>query len=52
MITRAQVLDALSVVVDPELVEPLEDVGFVEEVTVAGVAVGVRLRLPTYFCAP
>jgi len=52
MITRAQVLDALSGVRDPELDEPLTDLGFVDQVTVAGDAVAVRLRLPTYFCAP
>jgi metal-sulfur cluster biosynthetic enzyme len=52
MITRAQVLDALSGVRDPELDEPLTDLGFVDQVAVAGDAVAVRLRLPTYFCAP
>ncbi|MEA2282633.1 MAG: hypothetical protein QOK21_3240 [Solirubrobacteraceae bacterium] len=52
MITRAQVLDALADVRDPELDEPLGDLGFVDRVTVAGDAVAVRLRLPTYFCAP
>jgi metal-sulfur cluster biosynthetic enzyme len=52
MITRAQVLDALSGVRDPELDEPLTDLGIVDQVTVAGDAVAVRLRLPTYFCAP
>jgi metal-sulfur cluster biosynthetic enzyme len=40
-------------VLDPELDEPLTDLGFVSgcEVTPAGEAF-VRLRLPTYFCAP
>ncbi len=52
MITRAQVLDALSGVRDPELDEPLTDLGFVTEVAVDDDAVAVRLRLPTYFCAP
>jgi len=44
---------ALGTVRDPELDEPLTDLGFVErlEVSPAGRAV-VRLRLPTYFCAP
>ncbi|HJQ48353.1 MAG TPA: iron-sulfur cluster assembly protein [Amycolatopsis sp.] len=44
---------ALGTVRDPELDEPLTDLGFVEccEVDAAGRAV-VRLRLPTYFCAP
>ena len=52
MITRTQVLDALAGVRDPELDEPLTDLGFVTDVTVDGHAVAVRLRLPTYFCAP
>ena len=52
MITEAEVLAALSRVRDPELDEPLPDLGFVESLTVAGDAVAVRLRLPTYFCAP
>jgi metal-sulfur cluster biosynthetic enzyme len=52
MITRAQVLDALAGVRDPELDEPLTELGFVEQVTVDGDAVAVSLRLPTYFCAP
>jgi metal-sulfur cluster biosynthetic enzyme len=52
MITTAQVLDALAGVRDPELDEPLTDLGFVGQVTVDGDAVAVSLRLPTYFCAP
>lgn len=52
MITRAQVLDALAGVRDPELDEPLTDLGFVTEVAIDGDDVAVRLRLPTYFCAP
>jgi metal-sulfur cluster biosynthetic enzyme len=52
MITRAQVLAALAGVRDPELDEPLTELGFVERATVAGDSVAVRLRLPTYFCAP
>lgn len=44
---------ALGGVQDPELAEPVTDLGFVAhcEVTPHGEAV-VRLRLPTYFCAP
>ena len=52
MTTCAQVLDALSGVRDPELDEPLTDLGFVDQVTVGGESVAVGLRLPTYFCAP
>ncbi|KAA9153537.1 iron-sulfur cluster assembly protein [Amycolatopsis acidicola] len=51
--TAAAVWSALGTVRDPELDEPLTDLGFVSraEVDEAGRAV-VRLRLPTYFCAP
>ena len=52
MITAEAVLDALSGVRDPELDEPLTDLGFVAGVHVDGAKVGVHLRLPTYFCAP
>jgi metal-sulfur cluster biosynthetic enzyme len=50
---RAAVWAALGAVRDPELDEPLTDLGFVArcEVSDVGHAV-VRLRLPTYFCAP
>ena len=48
-----RVLIALATVRDPELDEPITALGFVASCTVAddGRAV-VRLRLPTYFCAP
>jgi metal-sulfur cluster biosynthetic enzyme len=47
------VLAALETVRDPELDEPLTDLGFVSECTVTAEGdVTVRLRLPTYFCAP
>jgi metal-sulfur cluster biosynthetic enzyme len=52
MITHAQVLDALADVRDPELDEPLTDLGFLAEVAIDDADVAVRLRLPTYFCAP
>jgi metal-sulfur cluster biosynthetic enzyme len=52
MIAERDVLGALSSVRDPELDEPITDLGFVESVQVDGGSVGVRLRLPTYFCAP
>jgi metal-sulfur cluster biosynthetic enzyme len=51
MITAGEVLDALSGVRDPEIDEPLTDLGFVAGVDVDGATVDVRLRLPTYFCA-
>jgi len=48
-----KVLAALDAVRDPELDEPVTSLGFVASCTVSadGVA-SVRLRLPTYFCAP
>jgi metal-sulfur cluster biosynthetic enzyme len=52
MTSRVEVLDALSGVRDPELDEPITDLDFVSGLEVAGDAVSVRLRLPTYFCAP
>lgn len=50
---RDRVWEALGAVMDPELDEAVTELGFVEECRVdeAGVA-SVRLRLPTYFCAP
>jgi metal-sulfur cluster biosynthetic enzyme len=52
MTSWTEVLDALSGVRDPELDEPITDLAFVSEVDLEGDAVSVRLRLPTYFCAP
>ncbi len=52
MIAREAVLGALATVRDPEIDEPLTALGFVGEVRVDGDDVAVRLRLPTYFCAP
>ena len=47
-----RVRQALSTVYDPELDEPITDLGFVRSVVVADGAVTVHLRLPTSFCAP
>jgi len=48
-----RVLEALDSVRDPELDEPITSLGFVASCTVsAGGDAQVRLRLPTYFCAP
>jgi metal-sulfur cluster biosynthetic enzyme len=44
--------DALATVRDPELDEPITELGFVNEAEVHEGHVSVRLRLPTYFCAP
>ncbi len=51
--THPAVWSALGTVRDPELDEPLTELGFVSrcEVSPTGEAL-VRLRLPTYFCAP
>jgi metal-sulfur cluster biosynthetic enzyme len=50
---RAQALDALSTVYDPELDEPITTLGFVSSCVVgAHREVEVRLRLPTPQCAP
>jgi metal-sulfur cluster biosynthetic enzyme len=43
---------ALSTVRDPELDESIVDLGFVTETSVVDGQATVRLRLPTYFCAP
>jgi metal-sulfur cluster biosynthetic enzyme len=50
---KDRVLDALSAVRDPELDEPITTLGFVSTCVVSAAGdVVVRLRLPTYFCAP
>lgn len=46
------VWEALDRVMDPELDEPVTDLGFVFELGVSDGVARVRLRLPTYFCAP
>lgn len=47
------VRDALGAVIDPELDEPITDLGFVRTVAIAeDGAVEVHLRLPTSFCSP
>jgi metal-sulfur cluster biosynthetic enzyme len=49
----ARVLAALDAVRDPELDEPITSLGFVSSCTVSADGdAQVRLRLPTYFCAP
>jgi metal-sulfur cluster biosynthetic enzyme len=49
----AALLSALAAVRDPELDEPITALGFVSGCSVsAGGDAQVRLRLPTYFCAP
>jgi metal-sulfur cluster biosynthetic enzyme len=48
----AAVTDALRSVRDPELDESIVDLGFVTATTVDDGHAVVRLRLPTFFCAP
>ena len=49
---EAEVLACLSAVTDPELDEPVTDLGFVEGVTVgADGTVSIDFRLPTFWCA-
>lgn len=50
---RSQIIAALGTVRDPELDEPVTDLDFVSSCAVSAAGdVVVRLRLPTYFCAP
>jgi metal-sulfur cluster biosynthetic enzyme len=49
---EAEVTAALHTVTDPELDEPITDLGFVRSVLVDDAGVEVHLRLPTAFCAP
>ena len=46
------ILAALDTVTDPELDQPITELGFVAEADVTDGLARVRLRLPTYFCAP
>lgn len=48
----AEVMSALATVMDPELAEPITDLGFVRSVSIADGGVEVHLRLPTSFCSP
>ena len=49
---EAEVLARLATVTDPELDEPVTELGFVEDVTVgADGAVAIDFRLPTFWCA-
>jgi metal-sulfur cluster biosynthetic enzyme len=49
---RDAVYAALDVVLDPELDEPITDLGFVRSLDVVDADVIVHLRLPTSFCSP
>lgn len=47
-----RVWEALGTVLDPELDQPITELGFVSEAAIVDGVAKVRLRLPTYFCAP
>jgi metal-sulfur cluster biosynthetic enzyme len=55
-VTAEDVRQALAVVLDPELDEPITDLGFVRSLEISGspdgAVVTVHLRLPTSFCSP
>jgi metal-sulfur cluster biosynthetic enzyme len=49
---QSAVVAALATVVDPELDQPITDLGFVRSIRIDPTGVTVHLRLPTSFCAP
>lgn len=49
---EGDVLAALDTVMDPELAEPITDLGFVRSVAIDDEGVTAHLRLPTAFCSP
>lgn len=51
-VSEPEVLRALDAVLDPELDEPITDLGFVRSLAVDDGDVVVHLRLPTSFCSP
>ncbi|MFC9351868.1 iron-sulfur cluster assembly protein [Arthrobacter sp. NPDC057013] len=55
-VTAEDIRQALGAVLDPELDEPITDLGFVRSLEItgspAGAVVTVHLRLPTSFCSP
>ena len=52
-VSTTPLLAALGTVRDPELDEPITSLGFVAACTLSpGGDAEIRLRLPTYFCAP
>ncbi len=52
MIDERDVWAHIGEVIDPELDQPLDKLGFVEGVEIHGSDVVVNFRLPTYWCAP
>jgi metal-sulfur cluster biosynthetic enzyme len=51
-INEQEVWARIGEVLDPELDQPLDALGFVDSVAIDGGEVVVRLRLPTYWCSP
>lgn len=51
-IDEREVWARIGEVLDPELDRSLDTLGFVDQIEIAGGEVSVRLRLPTYWCAP
>ena len=49
---QEEVYGQLAKVSDPELDQPLTELGFIGGVSIDGNAVTVRFRLPTFWCAP
>lgn len=49
---EGEILAGLASVMDPELDQPITELGFVREITIDDTGVSVRLRLPTAFCSP
>jgi metal-sulfur cluster biosynthetic enzyme len=49
---QATIMAALHTVTDPELDQPITELGFVRSVAVDDIGVTVHLRLPTAFCSP
>ena len=49
---ESDIVAALDTVTDPELDQPITDLGFVRSVAVDDEGVTVHLRLPTAFCSP
>lgn len=49
---EAELASALATVIDPELDQPITELGFVRSIAVDDLGVEVHLRLPTSFCAP
>lgn len=47
-----EVWERLDLVMDPELDEPVTDMGFIETVSVTGSNVNIGFRLPTFWCSP